>query len=274
MFKDFPAIAAALSRPDAVQNCRCNAASEEFLDQEVVMMEFASQRQLPPEQILLHELNHRVNNELAAAISVVSLRAARSGNDEVKAALSGVAELLHRYADVHHALQMPEHDAEVDAEAYLRQLCFSISRSYLDQRKIKLVLAIEPLRLEADRCWCLGMIVYELIINSARHAFSGGEGEIRVELSRASAFVRCSVTDNGTAAAEVAPGRGLKIINELSQSLGGHFVQHFGPRGAVSILVFPDESVPRVLAGRPRQGPQVSERAMGALDDSLSTAAC
>jgi two-component sensor histidine kinase len=235
------------------------------------MVELASQRPLPQEQILLHELNHRVNNEFAAAISVVSLKAARSGNDEVKAALSGIAEVLHQYADVHRALQMPEGDADLDAEAYLRKLCLSISRSYLDHRKIELVLATTPLHLESDRCWRLGMIVYELIINSARHAFSTGKGEIRVELSRADGFVRCSVIDNGTGAAAVAPGRGLKIIDELSQSLGGHFVQRFGPRGARSFLVFPDESEPPVLAGRPRRGARVSERAAEALDDSPGT---
>jgi two-component sensor histidine kinase len=114
------------------------------LDQEDIMIEFRSQRRVPQEQTLLHELNHRVNNEFATAISVVSLAAARAGNSEVKAALSGVAELLHRYADVHRALQTPEYNIVLDAETYLRQLCLSISRSYLDHQKIKLVLATEP----------------------------------------------------------------------------------------------------------------------------------
>jgi hypothetical protein len=63
------------------------------------------------ERVLLDEINNRVNNEFAAAISVVSLAAARNGSNEVKTALAGVTELLHDCADVHRALQMPEHDA-------------------------------------------------------------------------------------------------------------------------------------------------------------------
>ncbi|HEY2527501.1 MAG TPA: sensor histidine kinase [Xanthobacteraceae bacterium] len=220
-------------------------------------MEFASPRTVPQEQILLHELYHRINNEFAAAISVVSSAAARSGNNEVKAALSGVAELLNRYADVHRALQVPEHDIVVDAETYLRQLCLSISRSYLDHRKIKLVLASEPLRLQADRCWRMGMIVYELIINSARHAFSGGEGEIRVELLHVGAIAQCSVVDDGSFAATAAPGCGRKIINELSKSLGGWIVQKFGPRGSRSILTFPSDSEPEVAI---REAPRIWTR--------------
>jgi two-component sensor histidine kinase len=244
------------------------------LEQEDIMTEFASQQSLPHEQILLQELNHRINNEFAAAISVVSLAAAASNNDEVKGVLSRVASLLHQYADVHRALQMPEYDALVDVAAYLRQLCRSISRSQLDGRKIELVLAAQPLRLSADHCWRLGMIVFELINNASRHAFPGGEGEIRVELLCAGAFAQCSVIDNGSAAATVAPGRGLKIIHELSRSLGGRFEQRFGPRGSRSILVFPDDSKPPVIAGRPRRGVKIPERAARALDNSPSTVAC
>jgi hypothetical protein len=95
------------------------------------------------------------------------------------------------------------------------------------------------LQLCADQCWRLGMIVFELINNAARHAFPGREGEIRVELLRAGAFAKCSVTDNGSAALTVRPGRGLKIIDELSKSLGGRCIQKFEPRGSRSILAFP-----------------------------------
>jgi two-component sensor histidine kinase len=193
----------------------------------------------PDEAVLLHELNHRVNNEFAAAISVVSLAAARSANNDVKTALTTVTKLLHDYASVHRALQMPENDAELDAEAHLRQLCFSISRSHLDNRKINLVLAVEPLRLRADVSWRLGMIVYELIINAMRHAFEGDGGEIRVAVRRDGAVVKCSVQDNGSTAAHIRPGQGLKIVDALSSALAGRFRQAFGPGGSRSLLVFP-----------------------------------
>lgn len=217
------------------------------------MTEFASQR-LPQEQILLHELNHRVNNEFTAAISIVSLAAARAGNDEAKATLSEVAELLHQHAYVHRALEMPEHDDSVrDAEAYLRRLCLSISRSYLDDRKIKLLLAIDPFLLPAGDCWRLGMIVYELVMNAAQHAFGGRGGEIRVAASRDAGFVKCTVHDSGAATGSVHPGRGLKIIAALSKALGGVFKQTFGPRGSTSLLVFPCARASNDRKGSPQK---------------------
>jgi two-component sensor histidine kinase len=200
-------------------------------------------------ELLLHELNHRINNEFTSAIGAVSAAAARSGDQSVKAALAGVTELLHRFADLHRALQMPERDTLVDAAAYLRQLYLSISRSELYHREIKLVLSVQPLRLQVDRCWRLGLIVHELIANAARHAFEGGSGEIRVAVWRDGALVKCSVEDNGSAPASIRPGRGLRIVNGLSNDLRGRFGQTFGPRGSRSLLVFRDDGAPARVAG-------------------------
>ena len=203
------------------------------------MTEFASTLPIPHERVLLQELNHRISNEFFSAMSLVSLAAARSGSDEVKVALSGVTELLRHYAEVHQALQSPRDDARIDAATYLSKLCLSIRRSKLDQLKIDLILAAPPLVLRSDECWLLGMIVYELITNAARHAFAGKNGQIRVELLCAGAFVQCKVLDNGAAPANVQRGSGLKIVGELIKALDGRFEQKFGTAGSTSILTFP-----------------------------------
>jgi two-component sensor histidine kinase len=218
------------------------------------MTEIDAPALIPQEHVLLHELNHRINNEFAAAIGVVTVAAARSSNDEAKAALTGVAELLHRYADVHRLLQMPDCDTLVDAAVYLRQLCLSISRSTLDASEISLVLSAQSLRLQAERCWRLGMIVHELISNAARHAFENRGGAIRVAVWQDGAFVKCSVQDSGSVTTSIAPGHGLKIVNSLSRALGGRFGQTFGVQGSKSLLVFPYDSEPMVSGERPLQG--------------------
>jgi two-component sensor histidine kinase len=208
------------------------------------MTSLPSQLPFPQEGVLLHELNHRISNEFCCAISIVSRAAARSTNKEVKAALTNVAELLHHYAEVHCALQMPEHGIRTDAAAYLRNLCLSIRRSKLDQMKIDLVLSVRRLWLQPNRCWLLGTIVFELITNAARHAFAGGNGWIRVELSRAGALVECRVLDNGSAPVSFQPGRGLKIVHELTKALDGRFDQRFTTGGSTSIVVFPSSVGP------------------------------
>jgi two-component sensor histidine kinase len=190
-------------------------------------------------QLLLREYSHRINNEFASAIGVISIAAARSPNAQAKAALFAVRDQLQNYAQVHHALQMPEHSTSVDAGAYLRMVCQASSRSRLDVRGIELSLVERSFQMESERCWRLGLIVSELITNAVRHAFHDGGGAICVELLPSASFVECRVTDNGSGAANANHGHGLKIISALAESLGGRIDQQFEPRGATSVLIFP-----------------------------------
>jgi two-component sensor histidine kinase len=236
--------------------------STTMLNQEVIMTQLVSQELCSDEQVLLHELDHRIVNEFTSVISAVSLAARATNSDEAKGALSAVARLLNHYADVHRALQMPTEGTLVDAAAYLRELCLSISRSKLESREIRLVLAAQPLQLDSDRCWRLGMIVHELISNAARHAFAGGKGSIRVELARAGALAECRVLDDGSAAASVQPGRGLKIISELTKGLGGQFEQSFGSRGSMFVMAFPYSRVAQHQEKHPTGVPGIAEKAL------------
>ena len=209
------------------------------------MTEFPLAPEVPMERVLLHELIHRINNEFSSLIGAVSRTAARSVNHEVKVALAHILELLCHYAELHRALQMPENDTHIDAAAYLENLCLSITRSKLDGKKIDLALTTSPLRLPSERCWRLGMIIFELVTNATRHAFGNGIGQVRIELSRAGKLVECSVVDNGSAPINVQRGRGLKIVDELVKGLDGHLDQRFGQRGSFSKLTFPCDLEPQ-----------------------------
>ncbi len=191
------------------------------------------------EHLLLRELTHRINNELAATIGFVSLSAARSGDVGVKVALAGVIQHVTDTARIYRALQMPAHDDRIDATAYLGELCRSISRAKLQHRGIELVFMECPLQLNASCCWRLGMIVSELITNASRHAFRDNGGKIQVELLNRGTFVECTVTDNGTGSKNIRAGQGMKIIRSLVGDLRGTIDHRSGTMGTSVILSFP-----------------------------------
>ncbi len=195
------------------------------------------------ERVLLREITHRINNEFASVIQVLSVTVARSADSDVKRALAGVIEKLHHYAKVHHALQMPDRNECIDASAYLRILCASISSSKLENRNIELILVDFPFRMSSERCWMMGMIIAELITNSVRHAFDGQGGKIRVECRASGAFVECRVSDNGSLSSpSVRPGSGLSIIEALAQGLGADFQFNCSENGGQAVLSIPFES--------------------------------
>ena len=199
------------------------------------------------EFLLLREMAHRINNELTSTISVVTCTTLRSNNREVKVALSEVIEHLHDHARVYRALQMPTTDRPIDAAAYLRELCQSISRARLRHRGIELLLVENPLELGSVQCWKLGLIVAELITNASRHAFAADGGTIRIELKRQGSRAECRVTDNGSGSENfrqnIRSGQGLGIIRDLAGGLDGKVEQRFGAGGAVAVVSFPIRNV-------------------------------
>lgn len=194
----------------------------------------------PDGSLLLRELNHRVNNELASTICAISAKAVRSDDVAVKAALLDVVELLHGCADVHKALRMPHPGHLTDAARYLQHLCFSVTKYRLDRRSIRLLCSADDLRLEGERCWKLGLIVSELLTNVARHArFDDRRPEAKVKLRLTGNVARCSVSDNGSASDLVVRGRGLAIVGELSSNLGGCIHACCAAEGSSFLLTFP-----------------------------------
>jgi len=199
----------------------------------------ACNEQASGEYLLLRELMHRINNELAATIGFASLSAARSDNDDVKVALAVVIQQVTDSARVYRALQMPVDDGWMDAAAYLRELCQSISRAKLQHRGIELIFIDCPLQLNASRCWRLGMIVSELIANASRHAFRDSGGRIQVELINRETSVECIVTDDGSGSENIRPGQGMKIIRSLVAELRGTINHRSGAMGTSATLAFP-----------------------------------
>ena len=189
---------------------------------------------------LLDELNHRIKNEFASVINLVTFKAVWTDNVDAKEELSNIVDLLHQHVQVHSILTMPDGDTLVDAGDQLRKLGLAMSRSKLDRMNIRLVLSAEILPLESERCWRLALAIYELVTNAVRHAcFDGRDGEIKIELMRAGSWVNCRVTDNGSGVGRIKLGRGLRIVGDLIMSLGGRIDRTSGPTRNSFDLDFP-----------------------------------
>jgi two-component sensor histidine kinase len=200
-------------------------------------------------------LNHRIKNELASIINFVSFKAIWTDNVEAKKELTEVVDLLHRHAEIHSLLAMPDRGALVDAGEQLRRLCAAMTCCKLDRMNIHLLCSVEALPLESERCWRLALAVYELVTNAVRHAcFDSRDGAIKVKLRRAGSWVDCLVTDNGAGQVTIRPGQGLRIVNELANSLSGRIDRTSGATSNSFSLDFPlterEQRANRVVAAR------------------------
>jgi two-component sensor histidine kinase len=188
---------------------------------------------------LLRELNHRIANQFASAIDLISSEAVRAEDREAKAVLSSAVELLHGQAGVHRALRMPRQRTLVDAATYLGKLCRAFQGAVLDRLDIQLTWKGDRLPLQPERCWRLGLIIHELAANAASHAFDGRSGEIKIRLAHMDGLIRCVVSDNGSAAGRARQGQGLRIVGDLARTLDGRIEHGDGGGFRSVVLSFP-----------------------------------
>jgi two-component sensor histidine kinase len=189
--------------------------------------------------LLVAEIEHRVVNEYTQAIAFISASAMLSNSPEVKSVLNGAAEQLRSFAAVHRALQAEFSKAPIDLAQYLRHLCDALSCAILARREINVTLIEREVELEATRCWRVGLIVFELIMNATRHAFAQERGSISIEIMADEDRVLCSVSDDGKDFSDFEPGRGSHIIDAIADELDGYLTRQRGPRETTVLLSFP-----------------------------------
>jgi two-component sensor histidine kinase len=169
---------------------------------------------------LIEELNHRVLNDYAEAIAELRLASALELGP-TGLALDAAADRLLRKAQVHRALRAPSSPEAIELSAYLEEICAALCDARLTDLGVSLALVMDNVRLDADRCWLIGLILTELINNAARHGLRRGPRHIGVRLASDGRWMLCAVTNPAPAEPANAKGRGHRVIAALSSELGG-----------------------------------------------------
>jgi two-component sensor histidine kinase len=174
-------------------------------------------------EVLLHELQHRVKNSLQIIASFVSLQR-RKAAAEVHDDLDVIASRIEALRVLYDKLYLVDHHHEIDFGAYLEELCRSLLRFQLAERKsVRLDLRCAPqLQVNLDRAVPLGLLVTEFVVNSLKHAFADGRssGRLTVQLDAVDGQrARLLLADDGTgmpATSAAGRGSGLRLIEQLA----------------------------------------------------------
>src|SRR5262249_36905134 len=163
-------------------------------------------------------------NEYTALLSMVRL-ASQNLPGQAVGLLDDVASRLQASAMAYRALRPPRGTSMRSLDLELKTLCEALSDSILAGSQVRLSLASEPVPVGARRCWQISLIVSELVINAARHAFkSGNSGRIMIDVRLLGGTIQCTVVDNGVSDIVISPGRGSAIVDALASELGGRVV--------------------------------------------------
>ena len=178
---------------------------------------------------LLHEVDHRVKNNLQLISSLLLLQNRRVTDPAVKASLRGMLERVSAIATVHRRLFQSDDVERFDVSAFVRDLVSDmVGGARRDDIKVRLDL--ERIDVAASKAAPLALVISELFSNALRHGFpvetmNGRNGEIFVGITRDDGEFRIEITDTGVGVENSATpgalgvGFGLTIVQLLCQQL-------------------------------------------------------
>ncbi|MGC2025634.1 sensor histidine kinase [Bradyrhizobium sp.] len=202
------------------------------------------QAALDRHQILLTEVNHRVKNSLQVVSSMLNLQANTVGDPALSERLMEASTRILAVGRAYNRLAYNADYENIDLVGYLREIVEDLEAA-VAPCNIQLDTPKE-IQFAADRAILVALIVNELILNAAKHAYAGSqEGVIHLRLvSSDDKAVSISVSDDGIGLpADFDPALskrlGTRIALGLAGQLGAELTRQKTTKGTHFTLVVP-----------------------------------
>ena len=192
-------------------------------------------------QLLLKEVNHRVNNSLALVASMLHLKSA-TVSEEVKVHLDQASSRISAIARAHQRLYQTEMFEKIDLGPYIADICQSFSESLPDCALH--VRAESGIEIPLDQAIPVALFVNELITNSAKYGHPNSRCEVWIRVTQTDFKVSVSVRDEGVGLppnfeATSRKGLGMRLINAFTAQLVGNLEIRRHDPGVEFVLTFP-----------------------------------
>ncbi len=196
---------------------------------------------------LLHEVDHRVKNNLQTVSSLMLLKARRVRSKAVRQALLDMAERVGALAAVHRLMYAEGERSTFDVTAFITDIAGDLMAGTTPgQIDLKLVLA--PLETPLAKAAPLALLLNELLTNALRHAFPRGrKGRLTVATERRAEGGRIIVEDDGVGMGQEMPAEafGRSLAEMLARQIGATLTwEDAAPGTRVTVLLPPMAAAP------------------------------
>lgn len=223
---------------DAAQNHRLrglNSALQRTLDDKEAL--------LLQKDVLMKEVDHRVQNSLQLVSSFLSLQAKAADDPHVREQLNEAKARLAAVALVHRRLYRDEQIQTVDLGRYLEDLVGDMKQSMGRDWAAMMRLDLAPVLMPTDRAINLGLVTTELIINATKYAYDGAAGPVTITLEQYGNRLRLIVADQGRGKGTEDPGQGRgfgsRMMAAMMQRLSGSIEYDDNQPGLRAIVIAP-----------------------------------
>ncbi len=182
---------------------------------------------LEEKELLLHEVHHRIKNNMSTMSSILSLHADAVSDPSAKAALLDARSRMQSMMVLYSKLYLAPAAGALNVELYLSPLIDKIVANFENASAVRVEKRFDEFDLDARTLFSLGIIVNELLTNAMKHAFVGRPGgAISFSAVKSGAEVSIEVADDGiglpeAAAVRESSGFGLGLVRVLLTQLAG-----------------------------------------------------
>ncbi|MBP1853229.1 PAS domain-containing protein [Rhizobium halophytocola] len=144
--------------------------------------------------MLVHEVDHRVKNNLSMIASITKQQARRTGDESARGALMALLNRVEALSTVHRKLFTDDDVSRFDVADFAREMVTDLVGA-LKRDDIRLTLDISPVYVPATKASPLALIVNELVGDAVRRGLGTLGGDIHLTVKRLNGHFLISMRD-------------------------------------------------------------------------------
>ena len=216
--------------------------SKALIEEQVQSRTADLQAALEAKTLLLHEVDHRVKNNLTMIGSLLRLQARSLSDPTLATTLDSMLERVNALATVHRRLYQSEDITKFDVGALAETLVADVIAS-TGRTNILVSADVEAIEVPSSHASAVGLIINELLTNAVKHAYADGRGgALSVSAKARGGRVTIVVEDDGPGLppeATAPRGLGMTLINRLSRQVNATTDWVRRARGTRAVIDFP-----------------------------------
>ncbi|MBZ9675904.1 PAS domain-containing protein [Mesorhizobium sp. ES1-1] len=197
---------------------------------------------------LLHEVDHRVKNNLQMISSLIIMQRRTIKDEAIRASLTTMLERIEALSTVHRRLYQSKDVSRFDVADFAKDLVTDLLAAS-GRAEIEPALELEPIIIPAEKATPVALMVNELVTNALKHAFKGRPdgttgGRIGIKMNQPDSHFNIEVSDNGVGmdSATGDASFGMRLIKSLARQLHADIEWRDAAPGTRVVISMPNET--------------------------------
>ncbi len=213
--------ASQLDVSDRVEAQRLITSQQEWLEREVAKRTDDLQEALAAQTMLVHEVDHRVKNNIQMISALLSMQARMLKDPEARASLSSMLQRVESIGTVHRRLYQSKDVQVFDIGDFIRDIAQDLLKA-CGREDVNLSLDLATVKVPSQQASPIALMLNELMMNALKHAFPAGRpGNLLIDLRQQEDHVHVIISDDGIGMpiTRERAGFGTRLIKTLARQL-------------------------------------------------------